>query len=202
VVLLGSASACADGPSHYDFLAELVSSTETKMTPRFNGRFTFDKLAVLETFPKFTRKRRIQPRALIVVGPVDPMWTYLVITMLREKDGTRTNALVMPHGRITFKASSVVPEKDISELLAFLESSPLLTDPGQSAREINAALPGMDEYRFNVLFVNFSTGKPIVRIGEIPRREPTQDSEALGERLSAFQRQLTQTYECGLTTRC
>lgn len=194
--------AFADGPSHDDFLAELIAPAETKMTAHFNSYykngFEFAKFAVLNTFTKYTKKRDLQPEGLIVVGPLGPMWTYHTITLIREKDGVRANSLAMPHGRITYKASALLSEADAKQFLEFLDTSPLLADRGQTVQQIDAALPkdedGMDEYRFNVLYINYSSGRPVVRIGDIPRGEQTADSRALLERLNSFQGLLAQTY--------
>lgn len=192
----------ADGPSHDDFLAELIAPAETKMTAHFhsyyeNG-FAFDKFAVLNTFTKYTRKEDLQPVGLIVVGPLGPMWAYHTITLIKENGMVRANALAMPHGRITFKASALLPETEAKQFLDFMDSSPLLADRGQTVQQIDASLPkeedGMGEYRFNVLYIRYLPDGPVVRIGDIPRAEQTVDSKALLHRLNTFQGLLAQTY--------
>jgi len=65
----------------------------------------------------------VRLRAALIVGPVGPLWTFHVAWLVQEPEGVRVNSLVMPHARITGKATGLIgsveasPDPDTKDLL-------------------------------------------------------------------------------------
>ena len=166
--------ATAAGPTEVDFFREMLAPGATDNTAKFNAyykdAFVIDKLKLLLSFPKFARQAGKPVRALLIIGPAGPLWTYQVITLVEENSQIRCNFIVMPHARITGKSTGLFSKAEIEQFLGELQTSPLLTDPGTTPAEIASSLPDNDlgDFRFNLLVAGFK-GSGWVRIGEIGR---------------------------------
>lgn len=117
-------------PSRDAFLAEVLFAEPTARTPRFND-YTTDsyhvrKLDLVTGLEEQSRLCGLRLRAVLIVGPVGMLWSYHIAALIDEGDQVRINTLVMPHARITGKASGLVPAALASELLAAVTASPLI----------------------------------------------------------------------------
>lgn len=142
-------------PSRSAFLTEVLFAEPTARTPRFDD-YTTDsyhvrKLDLVTGLEEQSRSCGLRLRAVLIVGPVGMLWSYHIAALIDEGDQIRINTLVMPHARITGKASGLVPAALASELLAAVAASPLIR-PG-----IPTPLPTDDdgdfEFSYKLLLV-------------------------------------------------
>jgi hypothetical protein len=156
-------SRCAAGPladtlspSRDAFFREALFASPTMRTPRFDDytpdSYHADKLDLAEGLPSEAARCGLRLRALLVVGPVGPLWSFHVVPFIEDGDSLRVNSLVMPHARITGKGSARVSEAALTELVTDLTRSPLvkagLPAFGDSLRE-----PLARDFSYNLLLV-------------------------------------------------
>jgi len=112
------------------FVQELVFAQGTPRTVRFDdyteGSYHVDKLDLLEGIRE--RRRAGTPiAALIVRGPVGPMWAYAAVLFIREDGLIRVNTVWMPHARITQKSTITITEQAFDELMQVLVNTEAMT---------------------------------------------------------------------------
>jgi hypothetical protein len=111
------------------FVQELVFARATPRTLRFDaytsGSYQVTKLDLLDGIRE--RRRNGTPIVAVVIrGPVGPMWAYQVDLFLRENDGVRVNTVWMPHARITYKATNLLTRLAFERLIVTANESPAL----------------------------------------------------------------------------
>lgn len=124
---------CAVGealPSRSGFLQEVLFAVPSMRTPRFDdytgGSYHINKLDLAEGLPEQARLCGARVKALIVVGPLGPLWSFNVAALLHERAGYRVNALVMPHARITGKGTGFVSATEADAMLDELTRASLV----------------------------------------------------------------------------
>lgn len=99
------------------FIQELLDARATPRTQLFDdyteGSYHVDKLTLLSSLTKIATENSNLLGA-VVVGPYGPIWAYQVTLFVQEENGVRANWLVMPHARITFKATKLLTSAEFS----------------------------------------------------------------------------------------
>ena len=183
-----SAGALLDSlrPSREGFFREVLFAAGSARTPRFDdytpGSYHVDKLDLADGLPPVAEKCGLALEALVVVGPVGPLWTYHVIVFLREDPGLRLNTLVMPHARITGKATGHILRDRFTDFLDQLPSSPVLTT-GRPTWSDTATTRLARDFSYDFLAVRFGAAQSSSWYGSIGR-DP--ESRAARELLRAL----------------
>jgi hypothetical protein len=122
--------AAAVSPSREGFFREVLFAAPTARTPRFDdytpGSYHVDKLDLADGLPSEAARCGVRLRAVLVLGPVGPMWAFHVIAFIQDGDSLRINSLVMPHARITGKGTGRIDEARLTALIASVTGSPLV----------------------------------------------------------------------------
>jgi hypothetical protein len=143
------------------FAQEVLYGTGTGRTSLFNdykqGSYHVQPKELLERLPSEARSHKLQLHAAVVIGPVGPLWAYDVIAFLQEASCTRVNRVVVPHARITFKATACLPDAEAAEWLSRFrkeitpEAGPSSTDPDScvTVAEYTGRSPALAHARFS-----------------------------------------------------
>jgi len=106
-------------PSRAGFFREVLFAAPTARTPWFDdytkGSYHIDKLDLAIGLRKEAERCGVTLEALVVVGPNGPLWSYNVLAFLRDGDSVRINSLVIPHARITGKATKHLSGRTLAE---------------------------------------------------------------------------------------
>jgi hypothetical protein len=141
-------------PTREAFFREVLFPAPTARTPRFDDytpdSYHVEKLDLAQGLPAEARRCGVALRALLVVGPVGPLWAYHVIAFVSDGDSLRVSSLVMPHARITGKGTGRVADGTLTALLRDLQRSPLVRVGLPTWADTVAAGPGR-EYTYQVL---------------------------------------------------
>ena len=117
-------------PSREGLFREVLFAPPTARTPRFDdytaGSYHVDKLDLAEGLPSEAARCGLRLRALLVLGPVGPLWAFHVAAFIQDGDSLRVNSLVMPHARITGKSTGHVDEARLTDLVASVSGLPLV----------------------------------------------------------------------------
>jgi len=136
---------CAFDLSEEGFIQELLDPRATPRTPAFDdytdGSYHVDKLGLLAALRE---KASGDPRllGLTVAGPYGGLWAYEVALFVREDSAVRVNWLVMPHARITYKATKELSLDEFARFRDSVLSSPVLVnglprpDSGQTSEDL------------------------------------------------------------------
>ena len=162
-------SQCAAGslvdsvsPSREGFFREVLYAVPTRRTPRFDdytpGSYHADKQDLAVGLPIEATRCGLRLRALLVVGPIGPLWTFHVIPFIQDADSLRVNSLVMPHARITGKGTARIGEQALSELVSDLTRSALVK-PGLPAFPDSLREPLGRDFSYNLLLVVYAPGE-------------------------------------------
>ena len=101
-------------PTREAFINEVLDAKPTPVTPKFNdftpGSYHVKKEDLLKGLIEEAKKRKLTLRAVTILGPLpaDPLWTSYVAVFLQDGEKVRVNSLVMPHARITSKATALL----------------------------------------------------------------------------------------------
>src|SRR5690606_22600657 len=121
-------------PSRQGFLREVLFAAPTPRTPEYADytpdSYHADKLDLAIGLPDEAVDCGTDLRGLLVVGPLGPLWAYHVVAFLADDDSVRMNTLVMPHARITGKATARLAPSTVESLYDALTNAPLM-QPGQ-----------------------------------------------------------------------
>lgn len=117
-------------PSREGFFREVLFAPGSARTARFDdytpGSYHVDKVDLATGIAPVAQKCGVVLEALVVVGPVGPLWAYHVIALLTEDDSLRVSRLVMPHARITIKTTNRISRERLDEFLRHLADSSLV----------------------------------------------------------------------------
>lgn len=117
-------------PSREGFFREVLFAGPTPRTPRFDdyteGSYHAAKVDLARGLAAEAARCGLDLQLLLVLGPVGPLWAYHVMPFIADGDSVRVNTLVMPHARITGKATGRRGRAQVEQLLAKLTASPLL----------------------------------------------------------------------------
>ena len=165
-----------DEPSKENFFREVLYANATKITPLFDdytkGSYHVDKIDVYNGLPEIARKEGVKLHGLIVVGPMNVLWTYHVLAFMEEKENIRVNHLTMPHARITYKSTGVIGLNDYRELMSGLKKTQVLkTEPPAKGKCDTCDYP---EWHYEVLVADWSGEKAETLYGKI--MDPASDA--------------------------
>ncbi len=191
-------SQCATGiladsvePSREGFFREVLYAAGSARTPRFDdytpGSYHADKLDIAEGLPLAAKRCGAVLEGVVVVGPLGPLWSYHVIAFLKEDSGVRLNTLVMPHARITGKATATISPGDVADFFRALSSSPALK-PGRPVWSDTTMAGLARDFSYDFLAIRFGSDSA-VWFGSLERH---QDSAAVAAVFNALNRLLTQ----------
>ena len=149
-------------PTREAFLGEVLDAKPTPVTPKFDdytpGSYHVEKEDLLKGLIDESKKRKITLRAATILGPLpgDPLWTSYVVVFLQEGEKVRVNSLVMPHARITGKASGMVTEERYRKWLdGVLATGTLEREAGKApSNEAKKEIPS--PFASDVLLVTWS----------------------------------------------
>lgn len=118
-------------PTRNAFLREVLFSAPTPRTRLFDdyteGSYHIDKLDLSRGLASAAAACGVQLLGLVVIGPIGPLWSYHVISLQQEGDLVRANTLVMPHARITAKATIVMGRGETLRWLSDVVSAGAVT---------------------------------------------------------------------------
>jgi hypothetical protein len=187
-------------PSREGFFREALFAAQTARTPRYDdytaGSYHVDKLDVATGLPGIAHKCGATLDSVLVLGPTGLLWTYHVVTVLHDQTLLRVNSLVMPHARITGKATGLVTPAELERLYTELLSTKLLrigvprTPTPRSERDLDF------EFSYDLLFVRFGGDAAEFRYGSLGRaaEEDRVEVERLEAALNRLLGQLHPTY--------
>jgi len=123
---------CKFDRSEGGFVQELLDPRATPRTPAFDdytgGSYHVNKLDLLASLRE-SASEDSNLLGIAVAGPFGPLWAYEVALFVREGPEVRVNWLLMPHARITYKATKVLSSAEFDQFREAVRSSPALT-PG------------------------------------------------------------------------
>ena len=162
VILLEPRSFAA--PSRAQFIRECLDATATRETPKFDdyteGSYHVDKFDLIEGLESATKSQPARLHAVIILGPTGPLWTYYVLVALAEGDSVRLNSVVMPHARITAKATKTFSKTEFEQLFNKVTASKLLHDEPPSAETSD---PLARDFACDFVVVSWSDGRRVSR---------------------------------------
>jgi hypothetical protein len=188
-------------PTREGFFREALDAAPTARTPRYDdytaGSYHAGKLDLARGLPKAAARLGLPLQGLVVVGPVGPLWAYYVVTFVRAGDSVRVNSLMMPHARITGKATALLPRAVVDGFfrdLAGVRGVRRAADAAGVSAAVPDAAPG-EEWQFDVLAVRFAPGAPAYYHASFfgPRSDAAVGERA-GAVLNGLLGKLRQTY--------
>jgi hypothetical protein len=186
-------------PSRAGFFNEVLFAESSTRTSRFDdrtrGSYHVTKLDVVRGLPEQARRCGLRLKAVLVIGPLGPLWTFQVVALVEENLTLRVNALVMPHARIMGKKTGMISRADAEELVEQIAKDPLVQPgpPVGDPRDSNADF----SYRL-LLAIYDNDGAPQHFHADFDESAETQDSARLLDRVDALiARANTITYRHG-----
>ena len=181
------------------FLHEVLDGRPTSRTAKFDdyheGSYHVAKADLADGLLDVARACGLPLAGVVVVGPTGPLWAYHVAAFLREPDGrVRVNSLVMPHARITGKATGVVPASAVDSLFGGLAGSPLLNGGAVPLAAQQDTSPLARDFRYDVLVLRVVGGSVELRSGALRGASDTVAVRRLLERVNAVLERLQPTY--------
>ena len=146
------------------FVEEVLYPQATRRTPRFNdytpGSYHVSKLDLAAGVQSARTEWNLDVRALAIIGPSGPIWSYRVLAFIGEGDVVRVNCLVFPHARLTFKSTKTVSAGELDTTLdsiirsaALVRGAPTLEMLDGSHQEVGGL-----EWCYDFLLVDWRGG--------------------------------------------
>ena len=135
VPVTGSVERCRlpddEGPSRRAFFQEALFAAESPRTSSFDDHTDGSYQVVSKHdfavgLPEEAGRCGQHLRAVIAIGPLLPMGTFRILTLLDEGDGVRVNLLVFPHARIAAKFTARRTRAEVDAILHDITTSPLV----------------------------------------------------------------------------
>ena len=146
-------------PTREGFYREVLFAPPTVRTPRYDDYIPVsyhpDKLDLAVGLLKEAERCGAVLSALLVIGPLDELWTYHILAFLTDGDSLRLNSLVMPHARITGKGTRRVAAVALDSVAAALARSSVVRE-GLPAFPDTLREPLGREWSYNLLFVRYA----------------------------------------------
>lgn len=197
---------CADaplpdssGPTREAFLREMLVSTPTARTPRFEDvdySYHVDKLELAGTLVEAGSMCGSDVKAVLMIGPSGPLWEYSIMTFVGHGDSVRLNFMAMPHARITVKSTAVVSSAGLSRLKADIVGSSVVR-PDAPVWPDSVSDPLAREFSYDLLFVTYDAGTPRywhARLQYPDSEVPERVVDRLVERVNQILHTARQTY--------
>jgi hypothetical protein len=192
-----------DKPSRENFFREVLYSKATKITPLFDdytkGSYHVDKTDVYKGLPEIAQKEGVKLRGLIVIGPVDVLWTYYVFAFLEENGKIRVNQLTMPHARITYKSTGVIGLNEYQELISGLKKTQVLKNELPPKGKCETC--DYPEWHYEILVADWSDGKTETLYGKMEDPAPAANVDLFLETLRQTFSKLDKIYPVEATNR-
>ena len=186
-------------PDRAQFIRECLDPTATRETPKFDdyteGSYHVDKLDVVEGLEAATKSQPGRLRAVIILGPTGPLWTYYVLVALSDGDAITLNSLVMPHARITGKGTKTLSKTEFEQLFNKLTASKLLRQGEPSEIKKEGAISR--DFRYDLFIVSWPNGRRSSWFAELEKTEGTpaaKDAEAVSDNVNAMLKGSKGTY--------
>jgi hypothetical protein len=188
-------------PTRDAFLAECLDAKPTPTTPKFNdyrlGSYHVVKDDLLKGLTDEAKNRKLALRAVLVCGPRpgDPLWTSYVTVFLREGARVRVNHLVMPHARITWKGTVLIPADRYDKWLSgALDTGVLQKEPPEDARAEKGEDRRLRDKEYHLLLVVWDADGKAAREYYGSLRGDEQKLEKFSEAYNAILKDLKKTY--------
>lgn len=185
--------------SRTSFMREVLFAAPTPRTPMFAdfpGSYHLDKRDLAAGIQAEATRCGVRLRALVIVGPVGPLWTYHAVAFVEAGDTVTLSTLVMPHARITGKAEARIARAALDTFALALTTSPALRRGlPTSADSLSTAADG--DFAFDFLFTQYEPGGPVHWHGVLFRRGgdgPSADARAVLEALNGMLKRTKGTY--------
>jgi len=189
-------------PSREGFFNEVLFPEPSARTPLFNeyraDSYHVTKLDLVQGLPEQARLCGVRLKAILVVGPLGPLWTYQVAALVEDGSGIRVNALVMPHARITGKGTGVLSMKDAALMVRGIQHAALVRAgaPAKEPRDLDA------DFTYRLLLATYDHGRPEYFHAVFDESSANSDVPPLLERVNALLAAAqTRTYKHGDVTR-
>jgi hypothetical protein len=149
--------------SRIGFVQELLFPQGTSRTPRFEDSVTSYHAAKLDVLDgiREARGQGYPVLGLAVLGPDGPLWSYLVVAILREDDHLRVNSVNFAHARITEKRTRIMTMKEykaIFDALGALSCMAKGIPSFETLREARTPKLSLDSH-YRVLLADWSTAE-------------------------------------------
>jgi hypothetical protein len=148
-------------PTREAFINEVLDEKPTKVTPKFNdympSSYHIEKEDLFKGLTEEAKKRKLNLRAVSIIGPLpaDPLWTSYVVVFIQKGEKIQVNSLVMPHARITGKASGMIPSEKYQKWLAGVGGTAALQMVVPPAN-VGKAIKGPNPFDSEFLLVTWS----------------------------------------------
>jgi hypothetical protein len=121
-------------------------------------------------------------RAILVVGPLGPLWTYQVAALVEDGSDIRVNALVIPHARITGKGTGVVSINDAASMVQRIQRASLVRAgiPAKDPRDLDA------DFTYRLLLATYDQGRTEYFHADFDESVANPDLPPLLERVNAL----------------
>lgn len=183
-------------PSRQAFFREVLFSSPSTRTPRYDdytlGSYHIEKLDLARGLVDEAGRCGVTPHALIVLGPIGPLWSYHVVAFLQDTGSYQVTSLVMPHARITGKNGGRASYDLVSQLLDSLVASRLLL-PGAPNRPDSLASGAGREYSYDFLLVRYDSAAPRMWHAQLGRSSSNDDAKAVDSLLARLNSVLAET---------
>jgi len=188
-----------EGASRTAFMREVLFAAATARTPMFADyptSYHVDKRDLAVGIEAEAIRCGVQLRALLVVGPVGPLWSYHVVAFVEAGDTVAVSSLVMPHGRITGKSEARIAREDLDSFALALTTSPAVRSGlPTSSDSVSTGLEG--EFAFDLLFSQYGSPAPVywhARLFPRGMGAPSAGAQAALETVNAMLKRTKATY--------
>ena len=190
-------------PDRDHFLREVLEPAATDVTPKFDdytkGSYHVDKLDLLQGLGTAATNAANRLRAVVILGPESPMWTYYILAFQDRPDGVQVNKLVFAHARIVSKQTKTIKEPEFQKLLTRFSAPGLLTKGDPSSLETSEERP--QEHAYNLLAAVWASTARTTYFREIEKNsldpglaERTKKSDDFSAALDGLMLNATTTY--------
>ena len=185
-------------PTREAFLGEVLDAKPTAATPKFvdvPGSYHIEKEDLIDGLTEEAKQRKLTLRAVTILGPLpgDPLWTSYVVASIQEGEEVRVNSLVMPHARITRKATGLITAERYEKWLEGILGAGGLQKGTPKAPGGEVKKGKLSPFNSHILLVTWSRdGKTReVHLGTVGEDKKV---EVLFERYNAVLKELKKTY--------
>lgn len=188
-----------EGASRASFMREVLFAAPTPRTPMFAdfpGSYHLDKRDLAAGIQAEATRCGVRLRALVIVGPVGPLWTYHTVAFVEAGDTVRLSTLVMPHARITGKAEALLARAALDSFALALTTSPALRR-GLPTSTDSVSTGADGDFAFDFLFTRYEVDGAVHWHGTLfPRggEGPSADALAVLEALNGMLKRTRATY--------
>ncbi len=145
-------------PTKIGFYHELLNPVATKRTPAFDdysiGNYRVRTNELTLEYYSFSKIFGKNLRAILIIGPNGPLWTYHVAAFFADNGKLKVNLIVMPHARITYKATGYIEENVLTDLANAIKTMKQVKDddpPTYGIPVLFSLNDNLETYHFDLL---------------------------------------------------